>query len=71
MITYRTYENLTPVCDNVSACRSENYHEVCANCLSHSSISPIDSGKGSRSNIPLPDHAVQEIGVIVLELSWG
>ena len=29
----------------------ESYHEVCANYLSHSAISSIDSGKGSRSQI--------------------
>ena len=27
----------------------KNYHEVCANCLSHSAISSIDSGKGSET----------------------
>ena len=42
MITYRSYGQLTPVCDN-----EENYHEVCHNYLSYSAISAIVSGKGS------------------------
>ena len=49
MITHRTYEQLKPVCDNVSARGQKYYHEVCANYLLYSAISSILSLERAHS----------------------